>query len=73
MRLKRELGRVRDEKTPWAPRTIDLDIICAGDLVLEVEGLSIPHPEMHKRDFVLKPLAEVAPDWRHPILGRERL
>ncbi len=51
------------------PRTLDPDIIFYYDLVYVSEQLSIPHTQMHKRDFVLKPLAEIAPYKRHPIYG----
>ncbi len=62
-----ELGRVRAEH--WGPRTIDIDILTLHDLVYESKRLSIPHPLMHERRFVLEPLAEIAPDFRHPVLG----
>ncbi|MEM8935601.1 MAG: 2-amino-4-hydroxy-6-hydroxymethyldihydropteridine diphosphokinase [Pseudomonadota bacterium] len=62
-------GRRRSQKN--APRTLDLDIIAHGDLVTggSDETLILPHPRMHERDFVLAPLAEIAPDWRHPVSG----
>jgi 2-amino-4-hydroxy-6-hydroxymethyldihydropteridine diphosphokinase len=49
---------------------IDLDLVALDDLILASERLTLPHPEMHKRSFVLAPMAEVWPDWRHPVLGR---
>jgi 2-amino-4-hydroxy-6-hydroxymethyldihydropteridine diphosphokinase len=61
-----QLGRIRTHK--WAPRTIDLDIIFYADQILASPRLTIPHPLMHQRAFVLKPLAEVAPNALHPIL-----
>jgi len=67
MDIENELGRVRTER--WGPRTIDIDILTFGDLVYETERLSIPHPLMHERMFVLKPLAELAPAFRHPVFG----
>lgn len=63
-------GRVRRER--WGPRVIDLDLIAFHDKVLAAPGgPEIPHPRMHERAFVLLPLADLAPDWRHPVLGRE--
>ena len=48
----------------------DLDLIAVDDLVVERPDLRLPHPAMHERRFVLEPMAEVWPDWRHPVLGR---
>ena len=59
------LGRVRN--TPNAPRPIDIDILFYGDQVIETEELTIPHPRLIERAFVLVPLAEIAPDLVHPI------
>ncbi|VUX47457.1 2-amino-4-hydroxy-6-hydroxymethyldihydropteridinepyrophosphokinase [Candidatus Defluviicoccus seviourii] len=54
-----------------AARILDLDLVAFGDLVrTDADGLQLPHPRMHQRAFVLKPLAELAPDWRHPVSGR---
>ncbi|MDX1540466.1 MAG: 2-amino-4-hydroxy-6-hydroxymethyldihydropteridine diphosphokinase [Geminicoccaceae bacterium] len=69
--VERSLGRVRERKN--APRTVDLDLLAYHDLVrtgAEGHGLIVPHPRMHERSFVLVPLVEIAPDWRHPTLGR---
>lgn len=60
----------RERIVRWGPRTLDLDILMYDDLVMESENLIIPHVEMHMRDFVLKPLAEIAPNKRHPILQK---
>lgn len=59
----------RERKIHWGPRTLDLDIIFYDDLVMSTEELIIPHVQMHLRDFVLVPLAQIAPWVRHPILG----
>ncbi len=55
----------------WGPRVIDLDILFYDDLVLKTPGLEIPHPEICKRDFVLIPLKEIAPDKVHPVLKKK--
>lgn len=65
--VEAKLGRVRPY--PNAPRTIDIDLLAYGDLVIESRTLTVPHPRMHRRAFVLVPLLEVAPDWVHPVLG----
>ena len=54
----------------WGPRPMDLDILFYGDIVLAGEDLTIPHPRLHERGFVLVPLAEIAPDFIHPELHR---
>lgn len=59
----------RERLIHWGPRTLDLDILLYDDLVLDTEDLHIPHIELHKRDFVLIPLAQLAPYLRHPLLG----
>lgn len=66
-RIEKEAGRERTLR--WGPRTLDLDIIFYDDLVWESENLCIPHVDMHRRDFVLRPLCEIAPYKRHPITG----
>lgn len=66
-RIEAALGRTRP--APNMPRTIDLDLLLWGDTVLDEPGLTVPHPRMHERWFVLRPLADMAPDVRHPVLG----
>jgi len=61
-------GRERTER--WGPRTLDLDLLLYGEEVIDSPGLTVPHPRMHQRRFVLEPLCEVAPEARHPVLGR---
>lgn len=66
--VERSLGRV--DRGRWGPREVDIDILLYGDLVLEEADLIIPHPHLAERGFVLVPLAEIAPQARHPRLGR---
>jgi 2-amino-4-hydroxy-6-hydroxymethyldihydropteridine diphosphokinase len=68
LQIERELGRVRDQKK--GPRTIDIDILLFGDTVIDSPELTIPHPAMQQRRFVLEPLAEIAPEARHPVLKK---
>lgn len=63
--IEREAGRVRDVR--WGPRTLDLDILLYDDRIVDTPELHIPHREMHLRDFVLRPLAQIAPWKRHPL------
>jgi 2-amino-4-hydroxy-6-hydroxymethyldihydropteridine diphosphokinase len=68
--IEARLGRDRSrEIARWRPRTVDLDLVAHEDVMLDTPALRLPHPEMHKRRFVLAPMAEVWPDWRHPRLG----
>ena len=64
---EQEMGRVRNER--FGPRTIDVDVLFYGGERHDSPGLSIPHPRLHERLFVLVPLAEIAPALRHPVLG----
>ncbi len=66
--IEEELGRVRVEI--WGPRVIDLDLLLYDDQVIDEPGLQVPHPLMHTRAFVLKPLAEIAPQAMHPALDK---
>lgn len=60
----------RERLIHWGPRTLDLDVLLYGDTIMGTETLVIPHPDMQNRDFVLKPLAQIAPWMRHPVLGK---
>ena len=66
--IENRLRRVRTFRN--GPRTIDIDIIAYGDLVIDTPELTVPHPRLHLRAFVLVPLNEMAPEWRHPKPGR---
>ena len=66
LEIERNCGRIREEH--WGPRTLDLDILLYDDLVINKPDLIIPHPLMHERLFVLRPLAEIGPDTVHPVL-----
>jgi 2-amino-4-hydroxy-6-hydroxymethyldihydropteridine diphosphokinase len=66
--IEKEMGRVRIIK--WGERLIDIDILFYNKEVVATDDLSIPHPELHNRNFVLCPLADIAPDWVHPVLGK---
>jgi len=66
--IEEEMGRRRVQKK--GPRTVDIDILLFGNSIIKAKGLTIPHPAMHDRRFVLEPLAEIAPEIRHPIFKR---
>jgi 2-amino-4-hydroxy-6-hydroxymethyldihydropteridine diphosphokinase len=68
LRIEKDMGRKRTQEK--GPRTIDIDILLFGDLLRTSPGLTIPHPAMSQRRFVLEPLAEIAPEIRHPILKK---
>ncbi|HEY3845564.1 MAG TPA: 2-amino-4-hydroxy-6-hydroxymethyldihydropteridine diphosphokinase [Acetobacteraceae bacterium] len=68
MALEAAAGRVRG--APNAPRVLDLDIVAMGELVRRAPDPVLPHPRAHERAFVMVPLAELAPGWIHPVLGR---
>ena len=63
-RIETQFGRVRSER--YAARTLDLDLLDHHCQVIETSSLVLPHPRLHERRFVLVPLAEIAPNWRHP-------
>lgn len=68
-RLEKEAGRNRQQEIPWGDRPLDVDLLFLGDLVCVSRELILPHPQLHRRAFVLDPLCEVAPGWVHPVLG----
>ena len=68
--LEIEEERGRQRPYPTAPRTLDLDLILYGDSVIEESDLSVPHPRFRERDFVLRPLSEIAPEMVDPVTGR---
>ena len=70
LRIEQMHGRDRGAVPPKGPRTLDLDLLSYDDRVLQSPTLTLPHPAMAERRFVLEPLAEIAPGWRHPILGK---
>ncbi len=67
LNVERRMGRVRAETN--GPRIIDIDLLLCGGIVRDTANLTIPHPRLHARGFVLEPLAEVAPELRHPVIG----
>ena len=68
LRVEAAFDRQRGARN--APRTLDLDLIACGRRVIDTPVLTLPHPRAHERLFVMGPLAEIAPGWRHPVLGR---
>lgn len=66
--VEREFGRTRTARNE--PRTLDLDIVDYNGVIADTPGLRVPHPRLHERAFVLVPLREVAPEWRHPLFGK---
>lgn len=70
-KIEREMGRLNKSRyANYSDRIIDIDLIMAGDLILQTATLTIPHPLFHMRDFVLTPLCEIAPNRIHPVLGK---
>ncbi len=69
LETERTMGRDRTATAMKGPRVIDLDLLLYGDRVLWTDELILPHPAMGERRFVLEPLAEIAPQWMHPVLG----
>lgn len=65
LQVESQFGRVRQER--WGARSLDLDLLLFDDLILETPTLTLPHPRLHERAFVLVPLADIAPDWVEPV------
>jgi len=65
--IEKRMGRVRSRR--WGPRPIDLDLLFVDDEIIDEPDLVVPHPEAHRRGFVLLPLHELDPDFRHPVTG----
>lgn len=68
LQIEQRMGRIRE--TPWGPRIIDIDILFYEELIYEASDLQIPHPHISDRRFVLTPLDEIIPEFRHPVLGK---
>ena len=66
--IERNLGRTTKTTTTYTDRIIDIDIIDYNNQIIDTQALTLPHKLMHKRNFVLYPLSDIAPDWQHPIL-----
>lgn len=70
-KIERDLGRVRGKnEIHWGPRTIDIDILFYGDKIIQKKNLIIPHPHIAERGFVLVPMAEISPRFRHPVFKK---
>lgn len=70
LRIEQQHGRDRSTSAPKGPRTLDLDLLSYGDVTMETPKLTLPHPSLAERRFVLEPLMEIAPQWRHPVSGK---
>lgn len=69
--IEREIDpacRHRNARGGYVDRKIDIDLICIGDMVTDTAVATVPHPRMHEREFVLRPMLEILPDWEHPLL-----
>ena len=69
--IERRLGSKshRDSEGHYIDRLVDIDIMAIGDIVIDTPTLQVPHPHLPERDFFLKPMMQLAPDWRHPLTG----
>lgn len=70
LRFEEMMGRIRNKTNTYEDRIIDLDIISLDDLVLQTNTITLPHPKMHLRKFVLLPLEQIYPSWYHPVLKK---
>jgi deoxyguanosine kinase len=70
IQVETQLGRLRGSSTQYSPRTIDIDLLFFDQRIAQTSTLTIPHPRLHLRNFVLEPLVEIAPQWRHPLLQK---
>ena len=70
-KTEKELGR--SEGLRWGPRVVDLDLLSYGESIVDTPSLTVPHPRLEEREFVLVPLSEIAPSWRHPKLHKSAL
>jgi len=68
LEIEAQLGRVRNPEGNYISRTIDIDLLYFADQIIESSALTIPHPRLHLRNFALRPLAEISPDFVHPVL-----
>ena len=68
--IERQLGRKRSHSAGYTSRTIDIDVIAIGQQIISNDELIVPHPRMQDRLFVLKPMADICPEWRHPIFNQ---
>lgn len=66
--IETQFGRIRQER--WGARSLDLDLLLFDGQIIDLPGLTVPHPRLHERPFVLVPLADIAPDWPHPIFDK---
>lgn len=69
LRIEKRHGRDRSREARWGARRLDLDLLLYGTMEVHEPGLTVPHPRMLERRFVLEPLAEIAAEWRHPVTG----
>ena len=70
LNIEEQQGRSRLSGEKWQERVIDIDVLFYENKIMDTTDLKIPHPYLHKRNFILFPLAEIIPDFRHPILGK---